>query len=82
MLGWEMEAWAAWQVTVGEGSPLLIQSAWGPRVAWLEAVTALLLTPQWDSIPTSALQQPGTSCSWLARNELPAWGGHRGDIVV
>lgn len=46
MLGWEMEAWAALQVTVGEGSPLLTQSAWGLRVAWLEAVMALLLAPQ------------------------------------
>lgn len=62
MLGWEMEAWAGWQVMQGEGSPLLVQGAWGPRVAWLSH-------PHCWHLPhrPSAVWYP-SACSWLAGN--------------
>lgn len=81
MLGLVTEAWAAWQVIQGEGSPLLAQSAWGQRVAWLEAVKPSLPAPQHDSMQTSAcicpaaLQQRGTllpAPGWPETSPLPS----------
>lgn len=75
MLGWETEAWAAWQVIWGEGGPLLAQSARGLRVSWLEAVTASPPAPQWDSVWTAALQQCGAllpAPGWPETSPLPS----------